>query len=483
MKHYLKNSFFGILQVFFSMLIVFFSIPIFIHAYGINLYGVFSIISIFGNLTLLFNLGLNTTLLKFISENNDLTARNAHVSVSFILLAVITFFFSILFLLFQRQIIGDFFKIAPALQTDVIFSFRLFVIANIFIMLGQPIVALIQANNDYYKTSTVQWVFNVMNGLGIIIISKLSAPFSLVALPAFISSVVWFLILYYYAYTRYNLKLFRFSPDFKFNRIVQQQWSYSIQVYFISLLSFFNEPLLKVLVAKYLGSSAVGNFDIILRIKGQLISLLTKAFEPLSTIIAASKQKKQIRDIVHYSEQLAVLGFIPLSFVIWFFSGILLKMWLKDLTGQMIYNIKLSVIVFTFSMVVLPNFYYLVYHNRMKDCMIIQSGSIIISLFALYVGMHASHHTIIPPVLSICSGILGAFLINIYYQWKHLRSLIFDTSNIPLLVFFIIVSALFFSNRGNDSSVIQVFIIVLSIVVVFISAIKLIKKGALSFLT
>ncbi len=424
MNRYFKNAAFGIFQLLFSIALVFVSIPMFIHTYGMSIYGIFSVISIFGNLTLLFNFGLNTALLKFISGGTATKFKNRHVTVSLLVLGAITLVFTALLLLFQRYIVTGVFKSNAVLNHEVLLCFKLFLLANFFVMLGQPFVALMQAQNAFYITSIVQWIYNLLNWGGIILLCQLNVPFRFIALPALIAAIAWFSLLLYLAVKKYEFRPAAFSTWLQFMYYVKKQLSFSSQVYLSSLLTFCNEPLLKIFVVKYLGPQAAGSFDIVLKIKSQLIALFTKVFEPLSPMLASRRNKEELRHLVHYSEQLAAFAFIPICFLVYFFAGPVLHLWMKDIPAQLVINIKTAIIIFTCSMIVLPNYYYLTFHNRIKDCMKIQLTGILSSLafFFTFKDIFAAN----TPVMSICMGIVLAFVMSMYYQWKYLQSAIFD---------------------------------------------------------
>lgn len=432
MKPYLKSATSGIFRLLFSIALVFVSIPMFIHTYGMSVYGIFSVVAIFGNLTLLFNFGLNSALLKFISGSDAMRPKNRHVTVSLLVLGAIAVVVTTVLLLFQSYIITDIFRTNAALNSDVLFCFKLFLLANFFVVIGQPFMALMQAANDFYMTRIIQWMYHVLNCGGIILLCRMNVPFRYIALPALIVAIAWFGLLLYLAVKKYGFRWAQFSSPIQFMYYVKRQLSFSRQIYFSSLLTFCNEPLLRILVIKYLGPQAAGSFDIVLKIKSQLIALFTKVFEPLSPMLASRHNKKELRHLVHYSEQLAAFVFIPICFLVYFFAGPVLHLWMKDIPEQLVTNIKTTVIIFTCSMIVLPNYYYLTFHNRIKDCMKIQFTGVFSSLVFFFTFKNIFVAT--TPVMSICVGIVLAFTISVYYQWKYLRSIIFDKYTIYSLL-------------------------------------------------
>ena len=84
-KVLINNSISGVCQLVITALLTFFSIPVFIHKLGTDLYGVFALVSVIGNLNLFTNLGLDVSLTKFIAEQGKSTESDKDILVSLIL--------------------------------------------------------------------------------------------------------------------------------------------------------------------------------------------------------------------------------------------------------------------------------------------------------------------------------------------------------------------------------------------------------------
>ena len=64
-KTLINNSLSGLVQLIITALLTFICIPVFINKLGVELYGVFAIVSVIGNLNIFANLGLNTNKIYF----------------------------------------------------------------------------------------------------------------------------------------------------------------------------------------------------------------------------------------------------------------------------------------------------------------------------------------------------------------------------------------------------------------------------------
>ena len=480
MNRYLKNSVFGIFQLLISIGLVFFSIPVFIKTNGLKMYGVFAVVSIFGNLTLLFNFGLNTTLLKFIAGNDNANERNGHVNASLTILGVTTVLFTILLLLFQNIIIGDFLDIDKAIQNDVVSAFRIFLAANFFIMLGQPFVAMMQAQSDYYLANILQLMYNVINWGLIILFCKLHYSFRVLSFPAAISAILWFVFLVVIAVRKYKFNiLLRSRGEVRIFSIIKKQLSYSMNVYINSLLSFMNEPLLKFIVARYLGPQAVGSLDIILRIKSQVVSLAIKAIEPLGAIIAGKRSRDDARKVVHYSEQLAFLIIVPVAQLIFVIIDPLLILWMHDIAPELILHIKIVLIFFLLNTIAAPNYYYLTFHGQVKKCGYIHALVALISILAFFILKDRFGE--ITPVIGLCAGLSGGLILNLFYQWKYLNSLIFDRTTFGILLLVVALVAVNVFGSLNHMWLLQ-YVSIGAIIVISVVNIRILYlRGYLKF--
>ena len=84
-KVLINNSLSGVCQLVITALLTFFSIPIFIHKLGTELYGVFALVSVIGNLNLFTNLGLDVALTKFIAEQGKSVESDKDILMSLLL--------------------------------------------------------------------------------------------------------------------------------------------------------------------------------------------------------------------------------------------------------------------------------------------------------------------------------------------------------------------------------------------------------------
>src|SRR5665647_1555287 len=110
-KLLVKNSFIGIIQFILTAVLTLISVPIFIHKLGMELYGIFAIVSVIGNLNLLTNFGLNGALLVYVAKQGKCRESDHDIVVTQIIMVLLTVIFTLLAVIFSDLIIKDVFKI------------------------------------------------------------------------------------------------------------------------------------------------------------------------------------------------------------------------------------------------------------------------------------------------------------------------------------------------------------------------------------
>ena len=100
-KKILNNSISGIIQFILVAILTLISVPIFINKLGIELYGVFAIVSVIGNLNILSNLGLNGALLVYVAKQGKCKESDYDFVVTLIILSIILLVFISLAIIFM----------------------------------------------------------------------------------------------------------------------------------------------------------------------------------------------------------------------------------------------------------------------------------------------------------------------------------------------------------------------------------------------
>jgi O-antigen/teichoic acid export membrane protein len=404
---------------------VFISIPLFIKMLGIDSYGIFVLVSVIGNLNIFTNIGLNTSLIKYISEQGKCRESDNDILVSFILIFLIIVPVTSLALIFNSFILVNILNIPDNYINDSTYLFFYLIIANSMLMLGQIATSVLDSQQKIFLTNTLQIFYNLLYWGLIFIFLLTGLGLKEIGIPILISAVIWYFLVNFYAYKSWGRIEINISlKDFK--RITKKQTALGFQVYLSGLIGFFNEPLTKILISQFLGVGFVSFFDIALKIRNQLWGLFGKIFHPLTPYISKLQDKEKIKDIINDLEKKILLFSIPIVVIIIFSIKPFITLWI----GRDIDIISISCIFVVsgymlFSITVLPVYVFLMVKGNPKKTIIIQAQNVLInSIFLIIFLQIVGYYSVI---IANLISILFSFILCLYYQKKYLNSIIFDS--------------------------------------------------------
>jgi len=424
-KTLLRNSSSGIFQFIITAILTFIGIAIFLNKLGSVSYGVFVTVSVIGSLNVFVSFGLDSSLIKFIAEQGKTKESNYDIIITFFFLFIFLFPMVILILIFKDFILNSILGIPPEFfdNASTLFIFLLF--SNVILILGKVFEAILSALQKIHILNYLQLFYSTLNW-GLIIIALLFGyRLKEIGFVIFLSTIIWFIMIIVY-----SMNIWGSIPSFtgislNYKRIIKKQLSYSFKIYTSGLIAFFFEPFTKILIANFIGIKEVGFYEIALKIKGQVISILSKAMFPIFPLIAKLSDEKKIRLLVHDITQKMMFISVPLILITIFCTNSFVELWLgKDV--KIISNSIISITgIYLLTVTSTPNFQFLMAKDKVEKTIYIQLVSVIVNLtiillFYKYLGFYS-------VIIGNVFGIFSAFLLNIYYQYKYLHSLIFDS--------------------------------------------------------
>lgn len=431
-----KGSITGIIQLFVSTLLTFITIRFFILQLGSEKYGIYSVISVIGNLNIFTNLGLYISLIKFISEQGKNEESNYDIIVTIIILTFILIPFTLIMYLYRKTILVTFFSIPSIFVNESVNLFNYLLISNVIVLIGQVFTAVIDASQKVYITNLLQIFYNFLYWIGILISLFIYNSLYAIGFPILMASLIWFIISFIIFYKIWGRIYFKGILG-NFLRITKKQLSYSFKIYFTNIMGFFYEPFTKLLISKYLGLYEVGFFDIALKIKTQLWSLIGKATSPLLPFIAKMRDERQIGSIVNDLEQKIFYIILPAVSIMFVCTYSFINFWL----GLEVNIISISVISIVnsyliFSSTVLPNYLYFM-SKRPNITIIIQASNVMINIIIFFVLLNIIGYYSV--IISFSTAIIVSFLISLYYQNKYLKKHIFVHKGVLFKYIFILI--------------------------------------------
>jgi O-antigen/teichoic acid export membrane protein len=276
-----RNSIVGVIQVVLTTVLTFLGLHFFISKLGDDVYGVFALISVIGNLNIFANLGLNYSLIKFLSEQGNTIESNWDIIISISILIAIVIPFSIIFLLFDNFIIFTIFNIPITYIESAKLLYKFLILSNILMLIGQLFSSVFDAIQKIYITNLLQMIYSTLYWILIIIVLSCGYSLNEIGFCIFISTAIWFILTIYYFAILWG-KLEYEGIKFHIKRLSRKHLSYSFNIYLSGTLNFFYEPLTKLLISNYLGINYVGYFDIALKIITLFWSFIAKILYPLN---------------------------------------------------------------------------------------------------------------------------------------------------------------------------------------------------------
>ena len=415
----IKNSMFGILQFVIVAVLTFLCVPIFINKLGEEAYGVFALITILGNLNFFSSFGLNSALLVFLSKQGKSEESQRDIVVVLFSSIIIALLFCSLLFVFKTSIIENIFAVpAEYIQS----SSRLYdylLLANFLLIIGQVAVSIIDALQKIYISNIIQFIYNLIYWLGLILVVIMGGELDVVGIPLLLSALVWFVLIFLKARSLWgSFKLTQpIRPHLK--RIFIKQFSYGVKIFTAGFCGFFLEPLSKILLSNYVGINLVAYYDIALRIKHQIMGLFQKATYPLFPYISEQPNSCELNGkIVDMSKKIQLLVVFVSALIVFTFP-ILVKLWLGEeyTTITLIYIVVITLSYILFSPPILPIYYYMQSKNMADKNIYMHLVAVIVNIVTFFiVYKHIGDYAIL---VSNTASMFIAYLLGVFYMKRY----------------------------------------------------------------
>lgn len=446
-KQIVKNSATGVIQFIVVALLTFICMPVFMKKLGIEAYGIFSVLTIIGNLNFFSTFGLSNVLLIYLSSQGKCEESRKDIITVTMLMLISALLVCTILMVFRTPIIN---YIIPTLpeeslhETKILYSSLVF--ANIFLMLGQVGVAIVDSCQKIYITNMMQFVYNLIYWIGLILTVSLGYGLKYIGIPLFAASFVWFCLVAWQAkktWGRFTITT-RLLPDLK--RLVKKHLSYGLKVFISGFLGFMVEPLSKILLSIFFGLAPAAYYDVALKIKNHLISIFNKLLYPLFPYIAGAEPGKRLNYIISDCSNKLLLAVLYISAICTFVFPVMVKYWLGSEYNNtvLIYITIISVSYMLLSPPMIPIYYYLQAKNHPDKNVYIHLLNVIFNLltfFALYRYIGAYAILVSNFMAYFMSCLLGLFYMRVYVNYHIRESLKFYTHTMLWILLSITASA------------------------------------------
>jgi|WetSurMetagenome_2_1015567.scaffolds.fasta_scaffold19313_2 O-antigen/teichoic acid export membrane protein len=469
-----KNSVSGVFQLIFTSILTLLLVTIFTKYLGTELYGLFSIVSLIGNINVFTNFGLNSTLIKFILEQGKTKESNLDITVTLIITGSLLFLISLFVLVFNKYILLRILNVPLAYFDISAILYFCLIFSNFFTFLGLTFSSVIDSQHKIFLTNILQMIYNLLYTVTIILFILLGYSLDVIGLCIVFASLVWFILITFYFFKIWG-RLQIDGLKHNFIRIAKKQIKYGLKIYTSGLIGLFYEPLTKIFISHFLGIKEVGYFDIILKVRNQFQSLVGKIYYPILPLIAQTKENLKLRNIVHDIEQKAFICVTPILASVILCASPFTKIWI----GQNSLDIIIIGIIIITSSYLIASFTVIPFYQYLM----IKKATITIYIQFVNVSINTVLIILTYQVLGFYSifiassvAIFSSFFVILYYQKKLLNSNIFDSFSklIKIILTFLICfsSGLIF-NIILDSNILKLIIIPFVTLFAFLFSIRL----------
>lgn len=417
-KLLIRNSLSGVLQLFITAVLTFLCVPVLISKLGLEVYGVFAVLSVVSNLSTLADLGMDRALIVYLSNQGKSKESNFDIFVALsIKLSLLCVLIAIL-LGIEKIVLLNVLNIPIHYYDEAVIFFRCILFSNAFMILGMSFASILDSLQKVYVNSFTRLIYSIIYWFGLLFVVIKGYGLTGIGVVSVISSLLWFVMTVGIAFKLWGtFHLGGIKKHWK--RIFYKQIVYSSKIFSASVLNWFFEPLSKILLSKFIGLNAVALFDVALRIRGQIASLFSKAIYPLGPYIANSKDSKHLYEVVADMTKKIHLVVIPFSLIFVFISKILIYLWMG---GENLGDLSLFVAVLCGGFLLLvpptyPIYQYLYTKSLAGKTVWIQCTNVVVNVlvfFCLYNSCGLYTILFSNSIAYFCSYLLSDFYLRKY---------------------------------------------------------------------
>lgn len=425
-KRFIFNSTSGLLQFILTSILIFLSIPVFLNNLGDEQYGIFCTVSVIGSLTVFANLSLDAALVKFIAEQGKCEESSYDILVTLILMTGMIFPLSIGLYVFREFILLHVLNIPQEYYSVSVKLLLFLILSNAILLLGKVFTGILDAQQKVYLSNMALFFNSLIYWGGIIVVVLMGGGLAEVGFVILLSSLAWFFLVLFLAFKEWG-KIQTVDLRYNFKRIVKKQIVYSGKIYTGGVIAFLFEPLTKILISNFIGVSAVGIYEIALKIKSQFMSVFMRLLYPLFPLIAQMKDMVRIKSVINRLAEILAYLVYPLFVILVFCMYPFVNWWLG---GENIYVIYISVIVLSgvllfFSIPVVPIYFFIRAKNHAGKEIYVQATNVIVNIMLFF--LFYEKYGYYAVLLGNGFAYLATFVLCLYYQKKYLDTLPFSS--------------------------------------------------------
>ena len=314
-----KNSTSNVARVIILTPIYFLLVPYIISKIGIEGYGIWALIGIFGSYRVFADFGMTTSLIKFIAEANE--EKNELITSKYINTSIVTQLgFSIIpiiaIIIFRTFIIINVLNISENIE-EIKLLVLIVAISTLINMLAGLFQAIIDGVQRMDISNITITIHTFISALGTYILLELEYGILGLGIIQLVMALVLLgtNIILSKRLIKFRINLFLFSKQ-----TFKEIFSYSINIQLSSLARMWIEPGIKIIVSHMFSVTYVGYYEIALKFTSRITSLIRSALMPLfpaASVFYKNGGVARVEKLRYYSSKylfLLVSGFIAVTF-------------------------------------------------------------------------------------------------------------------------------------------------------------------------
>lgn len=357
-----KNIIYSSLLYVLNSIMLFVSYPVYLHFIDLELFGLWTILSVVITFAELGNFGLGDALVKYISEeknSNDNIVIKDYFSSAFYTYFVSSMVAASLLILFDNEIAAAISIPEKYLDVSLALIPLLSIVSFLYLMMDSLKSVIV----GFGRLDIANIVFISSNFTKLIIAIilfilgfKIWALFISVTISLVISIIIYIILIY--RFRKINIFALH-KPNFQ---ILKRLLKYGSSPFGSQILSMIIMPVIKVILARGPGLVYVSYFEIGSKIPYMLRGFFEKGiyaiFPEISNLHSASINKQVISNLVKRTERIIILICVPLSIVLGISSPFWMNVWLgSSYNTEISVSFNIILVGMLLSLIVLPYYY------------------------------------------------------------------------------------------------------------------------------
>ena len=339
-----KNAALNIAAFAVTLLVTFLLVPVMLAHLGAAGFGVWAIARVFVSYASLSDLGLSSTVTKFVAEFH--TKRDEHrlalyLQAAFMLYTLIGILLFLCVWLFSDLLVATFFAGSGSYAADVQFVLLGSIAVFAVNLVGTVFSSAINGLQRMEVTNGLTTFYWLLNGGGMFAALEFGYGLRGIVYANALSTALLFVLLAVFFFRLFARVPF-LSVRFRFDEIVESL-RYGKDIFIIAVANSVHLHYDKLLLGSFVGVGAVSNYEIASRViqaMRQIVVLVLNPMLPLASELQAVERTESIRRLYARAMKFLVFFTVPFFACTAAFAGELIELWLRESNAVVVLTLQ-----------------------------------------------------------------------------------------------------------------------------------------------